>query len=236
MIKIYTYLSKQFLKPLVFISFAFGFVVMISEFFREMSMYMELKTPFILIAEYLLLNLPWWMIDVFAVSVLLALLFSLGELAKRNEITALKASGVNLWRIICLFMILGFCVGVFDFSMREFVIPHTVVKAEYVRKVKIKKKEMNDIGNEHKNIIVTLPNNSRMSIGYLNIAEKYMKDIIIDEYDDQYYLTKNIVVGEGQYTNGGWLLKHGVTRTFDDKNNWNEQYFDSKVFGFTVKP
>jgi lipopolysaccharide export system permease protein len=75
-----------------------------------------------------------------------------------------------------------------------------------------------------------------MSIGYLNIAEKYMKDIIIDEYDDKYYLTKNIVVGEGQYTNGGWLLKHGVIRTFDDKNNWNEQYFDSKVFGFTVKP
>ena len=105
MIKIYTYISKQFLKPLVFISFAFGFIVMISEFFREMSMYMELKTPFFTVMEYLLLNLPWWIIQVFAVSVLLALLFSLGELAKRNEIIALKASGVNLWRIISLFII-----------------------------------------------------------------------------------------------------------------------------------
>ena len=37
MIKIYTYISKQFLKPLVFISFAFGFIVMISEFFREIE-------------------------------------------------------------------------------------------------------------------------------------------------------------------------------------------------------
>ena len=236
MTKIYTYISKQFLKPLVFISFAFGFVVMISEFFREMSMYMELKTPFFTIVEYLLLNLPWWMIDVFAVSVLLALLFSLGELAKRNEITALKASGVNLWRIICLFMFLGFCIGIFDFSMREFVIPKTVIQAEYVKKVKIRKKTFGEVENEHKNIIVTLPNNSRMSIGYLNIKENYMKDIIIDKYNDKYYLTENLVVGEGVYTNGGWLLRHGVIRTFDDKNNWNEQYFESKVFGFTVKP
>lgn len=236
MIKIYTYISKQFLKPLVFIAFAFGFVVMISEFFREMSMYMELKTPFFTIMEYLLLSLPWWMIDVFAVSVLLALLFSLGELAKRNEIIALKASGVNLWRIISLFMILGFCIGIFDFSMREFVIPHTVVEAEYVKKVKIKKNDVENIPKEHKNIIITLPGNARMSVGYLNIENGYMRDIIIDEYDKKYHLTKNIVVGEGFYKNGGWLLKNGVTRKFDDDKNWDEQYFESKIFSFSVKP
>jgi len=236
MIKIYTYISKQFLKPLVFFAFAFGFVVMISEFFREMSMYMELKTPFFTIIEYLLLSLPWWMIDVFAVSVLLALLFSLGELAKRNEIIALKASGVNLWRIISLFMILGFCIGIFDFSMREFVIPHTVVKAEYTKKVKIRKKKVDEVVNERRNIIVALPGNARMSVGYLNIKDGYMRDIIVDEYDNKYHLTKNIVVGEAFYKNGGWLLKHGVTRSFDDDKNWNEQYFESRVFTFAVKP
>ena len=236
MIKIYTYISKQFLKPLVFISFAFGFIVMISEFFREMSMYMELKTPFFTVMEYLLLNLPWWIIQVFAVSVLLALLFSLGELAKRNEIIALKASGVNLWRIISIFMILGFCVGLFDFSMREFVIPHTIVKAQYVRKVKIKKNISEKFPKEHRNIIITLPQNSRMSVGYLNIENGYMRDIIIDEYNDKYHLTKNIVVGEGFYKNGVWLLKNGVIRKFDNNKNWNEQYFESKIFDFSVKP
>ncbi len=236
MIKIYSYISKQFLKPLFFIAFAFGFIVMISEFFREMSLYMELKTPFFTVLEYLFLSLPWWMIDVFAVSVLLALLFSLGELAKRNEITALKASGVNLWRIICLFMILGFFIGIFDFSMREFVIPHTVVKAEYVKKVKIRKKKIDDLVNEHKNIIVSLPSNSRMSVGYLNIKDAYMRDVIIDEYDDDFYIKKNIVVGEGRYNNGAWLLKNGVTRTFNRDGNWTEELFESKIFGFTVKP
>jgi len=56
--KIYVYISKQFLKPLFYITFAFGFIVLISELFREMNFYMEKKTPFITIVEYLLFNLP----------------------------------------------------------------------------------------------------------------------------------------------------------------------------------
>ena len=139
--KIYVYISKQFLKPLFYITFAFGFIVLISELFREMNFYMEKKTPFITIVEYLLFNLPWWTIDVFALSVLLALLFSLGDLAKRNEITVLKASGINIWNLIALFVFLGFCLGIIDFAAREFIIPKTVAAASYVRNVKIEKKQ-----------------------------------------------------------------------------------------------
>lgn len=233
---IYWYITKQFLKPLILATFSFGFIVMISEFFREMSFYMESKTPFITILEFLFLSLPWWIIDVFAVSVLLALLFSLGELAKRNEITAIKASGVNMWRIISLFMFLGFLIGMIDFSARELVIPKTVMKAEYVKNIKIKKKQENTIKNEHYNLIIALLNNSRMSVGYLNIKDNYMRDIIIDEYDDNFYLKKNVVVGEAFYKNGGWLLKNGVERYFNKEKNWNETYFESRVFSLTVKP
>lgn len=140
--KIYIYISRQFLKPLFFTTFAFGFIVLISELFREMNFYMEKKTPFLTILEYLFMNFPWWAIDVFALSVLLALLFSLGDLAKRNEITILKASGINIWNIILLFMFLGFLLGIIDFSAREFIIPKTVAEASYVRNAKIEKIKM----------------------------------------------------------------------------------------------
>ncbi len=235
--KIYVYISKQFLKPLFYITFAFGFIVLISELFREMNFYMEKKTPFITIVEYLLFNLPWWTIDVFALSVLLALLFSLGDLAKRNEITVLKASGINIWNLIALFVFLGFCLGIIDFAAREFIIPKTVAAASYVRNVKIEKNDIDEnLTGEYKNIIVALKDNTRMSVGYLNVADGYMKNVIIDEYYSNFYLKKNIVVGEAFYKNRGWLLKNGVERIFDDSNNWRENYFQNKISSIDIKP
>ena len=35
-----------------------------------------------------------------------------------------------------------------------------------------------------------LKDDARMSVGYMNINEGYMRNIIIDEYDDNYYLKK----------------------------------------------
>lgn len=235
--KIYIYISKHFLKPLFYTTFAFGFIVLISELFREMNFYMEKKTSFLHILEYLFLNLPWWTIDVFALSVLLALLFSLGDLTKRNEITILKASGVNIWNLIALFIFLGFCLGIMDFAAREFIIPKTVSAASYVRNVKIEKNnDDKNLTSEYNNIIVALKDNTRMSIGYLNVADGYMRNIIIDEYYDNFYLKKNIVVGEAFYNNHGWLLKNGVERVFDDSNNWQEKYFQNRIYPISIKP
>ncbi len=235
--KIYFYISKQFLKPLFFTTLAFGFIVLISELFREMNFYMEQKTPFLTIVEYLFFNLPWWTIDVFALSVLLALLFSLGDLAKRNEITILKASGINLWKIISLFMVIGLALGILDFAARELLIPKTVELASYVRNVKIEKnKDDEKLKGEYKNIIVALKDDARMSVGYMNINEGYMRNIIIDEYDDNYYLKKNIVVGEALYNNKGWILKNGVERNFDNLNKWHEKYFQNRFYQTELKP
>ena len=75
-----------------------------------------------------------------------------------------------------------------------------------------------------------------MSVGYLNIKDAYMKDIIIDKYDENFHIKENIVVGEGCYKNGAWVLKNGVSRKFTKDKNWNEEIFNNRIFGFTVKP
>ena len=137
---IYTYITKQFAKIFFFTSFAFGFIVLISELFRQLSFYMEYKTPLIVILQHLFSNIPWWIIQVLPVATLLALLFSLGGLAKKNEITAIKAAGVNLWKVIILFMVIGFIIGLADFAARELVVPATSLFNEKVKKEKYRKK------------------------------------------------------------------------------------------------
>lgn len=231
---LYWYVSKKFLTIFLFTAFAFGFIVLISELFRELSFYMDNKTPLLIIAQHLLSNVPWWIIQVLPVATLLALLFSLGDLAKKNEITAMKAAGINMWRIISIFIIMGFFIGGADFAARELAIPKTTLFNERIKKEKIQKEEIKR-QTQFKNLIVSLPNNTRMTIGSINTEEKVMKDIILEKYTEDFYLEYLILAAEGVWKNKTWILKEGVVRKFTS-DFWNEIYFKEYDSDIHLKP
>lgn len=231
---LYLYVSKKFLTIFSFTAFAFGFIVLVSELFRELNFYMENKTPFFIVIQHLVSNVPWWMIQVLPVSTLLALLFSLGDLAKRNEITAMKAAGINMWRIIILFMMLGVLIGGADLAAREFVVPKTTAFNEKVRKEKIQKEKI-QIRTEYKNLIVSLPDNVRLTVGYINTKEKAMKDIVLEKYSEDFYIEKLILAAEGFWENKAWTLQNGVIREFGS-DLWDEIYFKEYASEIHLKP
>ncbi len=185
------YLIREFIKPLFFSSGVFGLLVMISEFFRNLNFYLEQKTSFIEVFKFLFLNLPWWILQVLPVAVLLAVLFSIGQLARHGEITALKAAGINLWRIIFLFLICGLVIGLLDLGLREVIIPQTSRMADKILLEKIhKEKPQSRI--EFNDLVVTLPHGGRMTIGYLNTKDNYLKQVVIDYYDDKFNLKSQV--------------------------------------------
>ncbi|MCA6071253.1 MAG: LptF/LptG family permease, partial [Endomicrobium sp.] len=102
MIKIlYKYIIKTFTSIFLFTVLAFALVVAISGLFDNISngFYAKYKASFDLIILHLITNLPEWLMQGLPIATLLALLFSLGNLSKRNEITAMKAAGINVWRV-----------------------------------------------------------------------------------------------------------------------------------------
>ena len=207
---------------------------MISEFFRELSFYLENKTPFLTVFEYLLLNLPWWIIQVLPVSVLLAVLFSLGQLARRNEITALKGPGINLWRIVFIFLLCAVFVGLVEITLKEKVIPFTVKEAERIMHEKIKK-ENYSVESEFNDMVISLPGNSRMTISNLNAKDNSMKQVIIDRFDSSFNLNSQLVAQSAHFDGTNWILKDGVERNFG-KQHMNETIFSSKIVKLPFTP
>ncbi|MCX5782541.1 MAG: LptF/LptG family permease [Elusimicrobia bacterium] len=231
---IYVYLIKEFLKPLFFSSAVFGILVVISEFFRNLTFYLEQKSSFFEVFKFLFLNLPWWSIQVLPVSVFLAVLFSLGEFARHGEITALKAAGINLWRIISMFLFCGLIIGLLDLSLREIVIPHTSRAADKILIEKIHRERPRS-RTEFYDLVVSLPRNGRMTIGYLNTKDDYIKKGVIDFFDPQFNLIKQIVFESAYYKNRQWYFSNGVERIFKE-GGFNENYFQEKILVLYVKP
>ena len=231
---IYRYIIREFFKPLFFSSAVFGGLVLISEFFRELSFYLENKTSFLIVFEYLFLNLPWWIIQVLPVAVLLAVLFSLGQLTRNNEITALKAAGINLLKIVLIFFFCAVFVGLFEIILKEKIIPFTVLKAEQIRHEKIKKEDYS-VKYEFNDLVISLPNMAQMTIGNLNAKTNLLRQIVIDKYDNNFRLIGQTVAQSGIYDGNYWVFNNGVLRDFT-KTPMEEVVFSTKSVSLPFAP
>ncbi|OGS19732.1 MAG: hypothetical protein A2219_02435 [Elusimicrobia bacterium RIFOXYA2_FULL_50_26] len=234
MVIIYRYLIIEFAKPLFFSVVSFGGLVMISEFFRELNFFLEKKAAFSDVFAYLFLNFPWWCIQVLPVSVLLAVLFSMGQMARQNEITALKAAGINLWRIVSVLLLCGLIIGMAELALRETAIPRLVQKSDIVRREKIQK-EPRTIQTEYHDLVIALPPDGRMTVGRLDASNNAVSGLVLDYFSDGYRLSRQLVARDGTWDGGYWILRSGVERSYQG-NKWNEKRFDSLKIQLAFKP
>ena len=81
---------------------------------------------------------PIDLIQVIPVSVILAMMFSVGTLAKRKEILALHASGVSYWRMSMPLAVTVVLITLGVFAFNESVLPYCWQRVRYIEKVEIK--------------------------------------------------------------------------------------------------
>jgi lipopolysaccharide export system permease protein len=235
MIKIfYKYVVKSFIKIFILTTAVFSVVVIVSQLLGKINFYMENKTTFSIIIIHILTNAPEWFVQALPIATLLALLFSLGNLTKKNEITAMKAAGVNMWRIISLFLTIGFTIGIADLACREFIVTKTTVYNRKINTEKVKKEKIS-VQTDFYNQIIALKNNSRLTIEHLDIKINTMKNIVFEKYNKDFELKKVVLAEKADWENGSWVLKNGVMR--DSESDFlNEVYFKTYNSNINVTP
>ena len=117
------YLFRELITPLAFCLGAF-LVVGISLFFKEeLSTIQERKLTLLETAAYCATSLPEFFVVVLPILLLLAMLYALTHHARHNELTALRAAGVSLWRLCAPYFAVGLAATVVYFGMNEIAVP-----------------------------------------------------------------------------------------------------------------
>ncbi|GHT56337.1 LPS export ABC transporter permease LptG [Endomicrobiia bacterium] len=228
------YIIRNFAKTFMFMVAALSLVTVISESLQLINLYMKHKAPFNLILLHQISNIPENLMQALPIATLLAVLFSFSNLSQKNEITVIKAAGINIWRIITIFLITGFIIGMGDFAVRETIVPKTSLYNEKIKKEKIEKEKI-IIQTDYYNQIVALPDNTRITIGHLDTKAGIMKDVVMEKYNDAFVIGKLILAKEARWENNSWVFKNGVIRNFNikplsdirnfDSKPWDEMYF-----------
>jgi lipopolysaccharide export system permease protein len=136
-----------------------------------------------------------------------------------------------MWRIISIFLIVGFIIGFADLAFREFVVTKTAIYSKKIKTEKIKK-EKEEVQTDFYNQIIALKNNLRVTVGHLNTKTNTMENVVLEIYNDDFELQKLVLAEEANWENGAWILKNGVSRGAES-DFMDEIYFktyDSNIY------
>jgi len=208
------YILRKFLYVCFFSLLAFWLVFLVVDIVEHIDLFIDRGASFFLVLEYYLYYSPFILVMVVPVAMLLSALFSLGMLAKNNELTAMKANGISPYRILFPLLILSFLVSLMVLGANEFLIPYTNQKKTYTRKVEIEKKaKPKDVIYQN---VYAQGENGR--IFYLNKYDSNRmegKGVLVQRFEEN-RLKDQIEADVMKWTGAGWIFEDGIYRLFSD--------------------
>jgi LPS export ABC transporter permease LptG/LPS export ABC transporter permease LptF len=149
------------------------------------------------------------------ISVLVATLVTFGILAKNNEITAIKSSGVSLYRIALPILAVSVFVSIFAYLNLDFVLPYSNQRLDYLHR-KIKGQVTYGSTDQQK---VWFRGKGRYLINFLNYdrnAKALSQVQVFEFHPTEFRLTRRVYAQRAVWDGSGWVFENGWMRSFPE--------------------
>jgi LPS export ABC transporter permease LptG/LPS export ABC transporter permease LptF len=117
------YIMREYATNFGLVLFSFSTLFLIFTFFELISSIFRNRTPLITVGEYLINLVPYILYNVTPLCALVAVLVTFGTLSRTSELTAMKSSGVSLYRIITPVLFISLLISAGLFAFDEFYLP-----------------------------------------------------------------------------------------------------------------
>ena len=211
-----TYILTSFVFYLAIFLAAFVSMTEIYNFFELMGEMLKNSTLMTML-EYLFFLIPQLIYKTLPISVLVAVLVTLGVLSKQNEVTAFKACGVSLYRLATpILLVSTLCTGVL-FGFNYAYVPAANRRQDALRDV-IKGRPRQTYLNPDRKWI--MGNDSRIYYyKYLDPAERVMVGVSVFELDPATFALKRQILAQRAYWSASlktWVFENGWSSDFRD--------------------
>ncbi|NPB04330.1 MAG: YjgP/YjgQ family permease [Thermotogae bacterium] len=212
--KIDRYVLREYLKVFLVLVAGVVAIFVVVNFFEMTDKIADHKPSPKAILRYYAWMLPYLLSILMPIAELLACFFSVGEMNRRLEILALKASGIDIWRVFLPILIVGVInVGIGIFLNWELV-PKGRLKAAEIKAVEIEKRRKLPSRTFARNLSFFGEGNRLYFFTYINAKERRAQGISIFSFDKERHIKERIDAVAGKYEEGKWVLEGVIRRTF----------------------
>jgi len=220
------YLIKQFLQTVFFGLLAFTAIFIVIDAMENLDDFLDQNVGTFKILYYYFVFSPEMIKLMMPVAVLFGALFTAGKSANLSELTAMRASGVSLYRFMTPFIITTLIISILSIYFGGYIVPMANKTKVYIEQVYLKK------GLEYSGSNIFFQDSQKriVSIGFFDNNTFRANRVSIQDFNPGNItkMTGRIDAQLLQYDtlSGNWLALKGVQRTFNNEQE-SASYFDS---------
>ncbi|MDO8602235.1 MAG: LptF/LptG family permease [Candidatus Omnitrophota bacterium] len=213
------YITKYFILPFLYCLLVFIVLYVIIDLFGRLDEILKQNIHIPVLLEYYASMIPLIILQTAPVASLISVIYVLGALNKYGEITAMRAAGISIYRILMPFVYIGLAITILVFALSEKILPQSMRKSESIKENYIDNAGANKAFNKKSifNIALYGKNNRLIFIDNFNPTSNTATGITILEQDKEDNVAMKINAHEARWVGEKWFFSDILMYRLDDK-------------------
>ena len=229
---------RDFTLYLVLIMSTFVMLTLVFTFFELLSDIVRNKIPLTMVADYLVNVTPSMIYMMTPLSVLLAVLITFGLMQKSSELTAVKASGISVYRMVVPVIIISVVLAAGLFAFDQLYIPYANKRQETLRNIIKGKPAQTYLRPDRKWIFGE--HEDMFYYEFYDPDQNRFANVSLFFFEPKTFQLKGRAFAARAHwseTLGKWVFENGWSRTFHGSAIEDYSRFDVRTFpGVTERP
>ncbi len=228
------YLLREFLVYLALGLLGFIVIFIVVDLIEKMDVFLDHKAPALLVLQYFVNLAPDVIVKMLPVALLLATFLALGQLNKFGELTAMRAGGLSLVRILMPVLMMATLSVACSLLLGEYIVPAATRARETIFEERIQHLAR-AVPSERADVTYLGRGGRIWIVGLYLVHEHRMHDVSLQEFKNG-VLTRRIDAVEATWDGKRWVFVGGYARTFDRGKERAEGFGSMALAGLGERP
>jgi lipopolysaccharide export system permease protein len=207
---------------------AFMTVAVVVDLFERLDTFLDHHVPPLLVLQYYGASLPFLFAVILPIAALLGVLFSLGGMARRNELVAMTSAGVSLYRILRPLLLAGALLAGVGLAFTTELAPRGTRLGNDIWDHEIKDRPRQS-GSTRRDLSYLGAGGRLFLIRRYDGRQGRMDDVVVQQFAGG-TLVHRIDASVAEWQDGKWVFRDGYLRRFRDDGPPRVEAFRERTF------